>query len=393
MTNDQELVAKTSKLFRFGKFTEANQLLDKTLKKDPKSFTALLEQIRSALFQNKINEASDLIQKATELEPKNPRLYALQGIWFLENKQYDGAEAALTWAAEQLPKDATIQLNLAITFRNLGKLNLAKEHIIKSMSLETGNAFAHYEYSKILFLLEDRKAALFELVRSLECDIYFIPGFIALTRILKAEGKIDAAIKLYEDSIRTAPEVEFFFAQLVILYEEKGEYKKALPYSKHLAQLNDTYFYNLRYGIDTFMSGDTKEGERIFWDCIKRNDKLWDAYYNLAEIYLTQLQFGKAEEFYKKAVERLKKQDSRPYVGLSFLAIGKNDDKAAEKYLNEALAINPNSIPANLNMGVVYKKRNDKIKAKEWAMKAMKVALSQNNLAEHKKIQTFIDKL
>jgi len=388
MINAQQIVYETSQLFRYGRFNDANKLLLKILKEDPNCFEARLEQIRSCLFQDEKEEASKLIGEAAALFPNDPRLVALQGIWFLENQQYNGAQAALSWAVQLLPEDSVVHLNLAITLRNLGQTKEAEKHIIKSLILNPASEFAHFEYSRILMLQGRKKQALEQMVKTLECNIYFIPGFVALTNYLKMQNQIDTAINLYEDAIKTAPDVEFFYGQLALLYEEKGDFSKALLPAKHLANTNNSYYDHLRVGIYTFLSGEIKEAENIFLACIKRDDKKWDAYYNLGEIYLTQKQIEKAKEYYQKATDRVNNLDSRPFNNLGIIALSQNDVKTAEEFFAKALKINPNSFEATLNMALLFKKRGDKITAKDWAQKAKMVA--QNNKDQIKKTLDFI---
>ncbi len=388
MINPQELVKQTSDFFRFGKFEEAETLLDRTLKENPNCFEARLEQIRSALFQDNIDNAFQLIGEAAAIYPNDPRLVALQGIWFLEKQEFKGAEAALSWAAKVLPEDSNIRLNWAIASRNLGDIQKAEEEILKSLSLNPASELAHFEYSRILMLQGKIQDAVLQILKSIDCNIYFITGFIAITKYLKLKKDLDAAILLYKDAIRIAPNVDFFYGQLAILYEEKGDYAAALPYAQHLAETNKSYYDDLRVGIYTFLSGNAADAESIFLKCIKRDASKWDAYYNLGEIYLMQNKVDEANTHYQKAADLVNSLDSRPFNQLGVIALSKNDFKKAADYFQKAISINQNAFEPVFNMALTCKKSGDTLAVSDWGQKAF--ILAGDNVSKKYEVQKLL---
>ncbi len=388
MINAQELVLKTSNLFRFGKFEEAKTLLIRTLKEDPSCFEARLEQIRGALFQDKIEEAFQLIGEATAIFPQDPRLAALQGVWFLENHQYQGAKAALSWAAKALPKDGNIRLNWAIALRHLGEIEKAEEEVLQSLLLNPASELAHFEYSRILMLQGQPQEAVLQILKSLECNIYFIPGFMAINRYLKMKKDPDAAILFYKDALRIAPDFDFLYGQLAILYEEKGDYAAALPYAQYLAKTNNSYYDDLRVGIYTFLSGNALDAEKIFLKCIERDASKWDAFYDLGEIYFTQLKLDEAKALYQKAADLVKDMDSRPFNQLGVICLAKNDFQEAEKLFQKAVLINPTAFDPVFNMALSCKYRGDILSSREWAQKAF--LLAGDNVTKKYTVQKFL---
>jgi tetratricopeptide (TPR) repeat protein len=374
MINTQKLVVKTSSLFRFGKFEEAQKLLASTLKEDPNCFEARLEQIRAALFQDKIGNAFQLIDEVAAIYPQDSRLAALQGIWFLENQEYRGAEAALSWAAKTLPKDANIHLNLAIALRNLGEIQKAEEQVLKSLLFNPASELAHFEYARILMLQNQPQEAVLQILKALECNIYFIPGLIAITQYLRMKSDLDAAILLYKDALRIAPDFDFLYGQLAIIYEEKGDYAAALPYAQHLAKTSASYYDDLRVGIYTFLSGNAIDAEEIFLKCIQRDANKWEAYYNLGQIYFTKGKLDEAQTQYQKAVDLVDSMDSKPFNQLGIICLSKDNLQEAEAYFQKAIAINPKAFDPAFNMALTCKQRGDLLTSKEWAKKAFLLA-------------------
>ena len=76
----------------------------------------------------------------------------------------------------------------------------------------------------------------------------------------------------------------------------------------------------------------------------------------LCELGLVELALGNpndAESYMQRAVERNAK-NSHALLGMANLAIGRRDYKAAEKYLLDVVALDPDDVEANFDLGALY---------------------------------------
>lgn len=391
MVDSQELARQTNDLTRFGRFDEANRLLGQVLKDDPDRFDARLELIKVALFQDKTADAHKLITEATQIDPSNPHLIALEGVWYLESQQYRNAVAALSWAAQNLPQDSNVLLNLAIGLRNLGDLSNAESFVLTSLTLNPLSELAHYEYSRILAQTGRMPEAMREVLKSIEINPYFVTGYMTLAQYFTSKGKIDAAIKLYESGVKIAPDIDLFYGQLALLYEQKEDFKAALKCVQHLAQSNGAYQDYLRIGIYSLVLKKVPEAEAAFNRALKIDPQRWEAYYNFGEMRVFQNKLPEATKLYNEALKRVGERDSRPYNGVGLMHILRDKGKGAEEMLKKALAINPRSFEATLNMALLFKTQGDPKMAQEWAKRAL--VLAGNDEIKRRQTHQFLGQL
>jgi protein O-GlcNAc transferase len=391
MVNIEELVRKTTDLTRFGRFDEANKVLSKALKDDPECFEARLEQIKVALYQDKTADAHKLISEATQINPSDPRLIGLEGVWYLESKQFKNALAALSWAAQTLPEDANMHLNLAIALRNLGDYSNAEAEILTSLTLNPLSELAHYEYSRILMLTGKSQEAMMHVLKAIEINPYFVMGYMTLAEYFKSQKRIDSAIRLFEAGIKITPDIDLFYGQLALLYEQKEDFKSALKCVKHLAKKSGAYPDYLRIGIYSIILKKIPDAEKAFMQAIKLDPKRWEAYYNLGEMRLAQNKIGEATQYYREALSRVGQVDSRPYNGMGLALVVGAKGKGAEELFKKALEINPRSFEATLNMALLFKTLKDKKKAQEWAKRAL--ALAGDDANKQTQVNRFLNDL
>lgn len=382
MAEAAQITQKTLELTRFGKFAEANQYLDQILKQDPKQLEAYLEKIRVALYQDKLQDASDLIQTASQINPSDPRLVALQGAWFIEAEQYQGAVAALSWVLERVPNDALSAVNLGIAHRHLGQIHEAEGALLKALVLNPLSDIAHYEYSRILTLRGRFEEAMQEVLKTIRINPYFLTAYMTLTEYFKAANRIDAAIKLYEIAIKIAPDVDFFYGQLATLFELKQDYRSALHFAQVLADKNQNFMDFVKVGNYHSYLGQLDEAKAAYEKAKVLGSDKWQPYYNLGELMLIQNQIEQARPYYEKSIELVKKQDSRPYNGLGLVVLSeKNWAKAAELF-EQAHQINPDNPAPLMNLAVAYRNLKQIDKAKGYAQMALPLAQDDADLTD-----------
>lgn len=391
MVDPAEVVQKTTDFARFGKFAEAEAYLAKIRKEDPRCFEAELEQIRIALFQDKVADAYQRIGEAAKKFPEDPRLVGLQGVWFIETQDFKAAAAALSWVLERNPSDSIAALNLGIAYRNLGQIHESEGALLKSLSLNPMSELAHYEYSRILTLKGRFEDAMQEILKAIRINPYFLIAYMTLTQYLRAVKRLDIAIKTYEIAIKIAPDVDFFYGQLANLYEETEDYKSALKYVKHLASKGNNYLDHMKIGIYSMMLQDYAASESAFKRAVELGPDRWQTYYNYGELKYVQGNMKEAQKLYEKAMQLVGDLDSRPYNALGLVLMYQGQLDKADSLFHKSIQINPNAVPPLMNLAVVARNKKNFAKAREWAEKAAELARDDAHLTE--KIQGILKSL
>ncbi len=374
MANAAELLAQGKDIIRYGKLAEGRGLFEQALALDPANFDTRLELIRVALLDRDMDRAHGHIMEARKIDPDNPRLVALQGVWFLENLQFANAKQALEWAATKLEKDSDVHCNLSIVYRAMGDVGKAEIEARKSVELNPKSDVAHFELSKVLTMKGELGNAMLEVSESIAVNPFFLNAYVTLAQFFVAVKQIDEAIRVYQLGLQAFPELEFFHSQLALLYEQKQDFKGALASMEHAAKIHKTYPILLRVGVYAMLNKDVKRSEEAFLESIRLDPNAWDAYYDLGELYHVNGNLDGAEKYYREAITRVKDQDYRPYNGLGLLLINKRRALEAGEFLNHSLAIQPGAIEPTINMAVMYVSLQDSQKARDWALRGRELA-------------------
>lgn len=184
------------------------------------------------------------------------------------------------------------------------------------------------------------------------------------------DASIDAFhVYIKSDSVRLAE-----------MFKSDSNFSKYPLYLKRAAELLDSthYMHNTLMGAYNYFNGKVKTVEyyetgrpaSVLEEAMESQEKsleyleIASSYYELAIANYENKQFGKAEEFFRKAIEKSPTW-SQPYDGLGALYRDKGDYAQARDMYATALELSPEELkgPAHRNLGYVYHKLDDYEKA------------------------------
>ncbi len=219
---------------------------------------------------------------------------------------------------------------------------------------------------------------------SLAIFIFLIIGYSFITIKRNTDWKDE--LTLWEKTVKTNPNSAIAYNNLGLVYQEKGEFKKAgMAFLKSI-EINPnravTYFnLGVLYGRLNMVN----ESAIAYKKSIEVDPKLVEAYINLGIIYDSQGLFEEAYSEYVKAIN-INPNNFEAYVNLgNHFDRVKEYDRAVESY-NKAISINPNNEVVHYNLGVVYLKKKEFNKAKEEFLIALQIN-PKFYLAEEKLLQ------
>lgn len=122
----------------------------------------------------------------------------------------------------------------------------------------------------------------------------------------------------------------------------------------------------------------------VFWrEAVRVSPSSARAHAELANIYVSEKNFSKAEEEYNRAL-KLNSEERKVYNNLALLYIKQGLLDVAEQYLKKELEIDPGSVVANFNLGNVYARRNKFKEALFYWQKALET--DPNHILTHESL-------
>ena len=218
---------------------------------------------------------------------------------------------------------------------------------------------------------------------SLVIFIVLILGYSFVTINRNKDWKDE--LTLWEKTVKTNPKSAIAYNNLGLVYQKKGEYKKAGQAFLKSIELNPrraVTYYNL--GVLYGRLNIVNESIKAYNKALEIDPNLVEAHVNLGIIYDDKAMFDKAYDEYVKALDIRPSFEAYVNFGNHFDRL-KEYDKAIENY-NKAISLNPNDAVVHYNLGVVFLKKKNIILAKQEFLTALQIN-PKFYLAEEKLLQ------
>lgn len=195
----------------------------------------------------------------------------------------------------------------------------------------------------------------------------------------------------YEDIVRQQPNVAAFRVRLGEAYAAAGRYQDAIEQFNAAIKLeeNHTGAY-LDLGLVAMINDHVSEAIGYFEKVVEITDasemRFTDArrelaLFNLGKIALDDDEYEDAVGYFKEAL-RVRRDSSDTYLLMARAYDGLGDTASALKYVEYALAFDPNFAQANYQAGEWYLREKDYLKASEHIRKAIDAAPEERAPAE-----------
>ncbi len=332
------LIQRAQRLTSEGKLTEALDIYQELLDKDPEQIDILHA---CAILQAKLTrypEALASIKKAIDLAKDDASLYNSQGNIFLRQSQLDQAKSAYQKAIQLKPHYAIPYNNLGNCYYRQHDLSKAEEYYQKALAIDPNYTDAHYNLG-ILFT---------------------------------QSGKTEQAIAALKKTLTLKPQHARANGQLAKIYLEQGETKKAIDYYQKRLNLEPNHVESLHeYGIALSQEGRDEEAISAFERTLISKADHPECHHNLANAYLKMGDPHKALNYYFRQLEIAPQLES--YYNIGVILMYQERLKEAITYLNQTLTLDPHYLPAHLNLGSIFLKKKDQKQALYHYQQAAKI--------------------
>jgi tetratricopeptide (TPR) repeat protein len=235
-----------ARLYRFeNKHEDAEQVLRGVVRQEPDNEPALEQLGQLLIDEGRLQEAVDLLAQAAS-DSASSDLYDLLGEAYSQLKDYAKAEAAYRKAVDGDPDDPGHRHGLAQALMGEDKYAAALEQFQRLSELEPGNWENHVRASS----LERRLGQFSEAESSLARARQLAPGNLEVVYnealLDQDEGHFDDAVKILTDAIAgmknepgaNANALGILYELLGHVYQDQGNYQSAIDAFQEMAKAN-----------------------------------------------------------------------------------------------------------------------------------------------------------
>ena len=353
----------------------AQKYLEKAIKANPSMVET--QALLAAVYvkQRDYQSAVNAFKKVTELDPQRAEAYFGMGDVLYKTRQLKDAAAALEKGVSLDDQNAEALFILGSSYEEMKEFAKAADTYQKFVALKPRNAAAGYLH---LGLCRQELNQMPEAVQALEEAVKVQPQDIKMQEYLaqayyKAK-QLDKAEEVYVRMSQMSPEgAKYYLSNVLRMYDEAGNYEKAIDASKKLIDLNpkdEMAVYNL--GLMYFRLKRFDEAIDAFTKTLALKPDNEYAWFNIGSSYTNQKKFKESIEPYKKYLALVPDSDSGWLaLGISYMQM-KNHEAALEP-LKKCVELKPSNPYGLYNLAVVYLNLRDDFTARETYKKLVQV--------------------
>jgi len=349
--------------FAEGKKDDAFRTASDVIAKEPSLAQAYVVRGQLLLADDRVDEALRDGQAAVKLEGRNAAAHFLLGKVHDARHDLDAAAAAYSEVLKLNPRASNAQVQLAVVEMQRNSLPAATQLAEQASAMDPGklNVSAQLVVARSLLLRGDlaRAAAV---TQALEKQAAGIPAVQTQVGMLAlAKGDRAAARVAFEKALASkAPLMEPLTALVAL---DVGEGKPAAARARVEERLKQTPANSLVLALAgrTWAStGDMAKGEQFLKRAIEADSSNFDAYGDLARLYLAQNKMDAAIAEFDKAAAR-RPRDAGPATMAALILQTQGKEAEARRRYERLVEVDPRAAVASNNLAYFYARDNQQL--------------------------------
>ena len=353
--NEAAVEQLTQLLLDEGKSEDAVSLLEGITGRNPSP--TLLDLLGDAYSQNHdLPKAEEAYRKAADLDPSESSHLRGLGQTLLAEEKYSDALTVYQKLSDLMPDDADVYLRLGQIYRELNKLDLAEQSLLKARQYEPGSPEVMYNEAMLYEAqgrYDDAIRVLSDAVTGLKSGSTVLPSrrrslailYQQLGQLYRDAQNFPAALNTYAE-LGTLGEEEDRRARILIIdtYRAEKNLPKALEAGKEAVAK-----YPSDPGIVTSNAlllgenGQTDEAVKILQEQLTKTPADRDTYLNIAQVYERARRYKEAEQaaLTAEALPGAPRDNEMTWFMLGAIYERQKFYDRAEVEFKKALAVNP----------------------------------------------------
>ena len=277
-------------------------------------------QIQELYKKKNLNDIKFHVDALLKNDPTNAYINSYLGEFFGKQKNFLKSQSYQEKAILSNPYDIIFYINLASTYKILGKYLLSKLFLEYAVLIEEKNEFALISYARILFILKNYNKA-----------------FLIFERLISVISNPDNF------------KYKFEYLERLIDLEKITEAKKIL--SQIEKEKKDEYFIKILFfkGILKKTENDLHEAKTILQKCLEIDKNYVNAYIVLASIYKNENNFNESIYLLNRVID-IDSKNSKAILELGIIYSHLGDVNKGISLLKKSLEIDPFNHETKFNL-------------------------------------------
>ncbi len=323
--DDREvMLALGHALLNMGRYARAANLLQDLIRKQPEFESAYCPLIGAYCELGQHEKAEEVFYLAQERDDSCPNCFFYIGVSLATRGQLDRALYCWRRVLELDPTYVGVNRHIAEAHRRRGDLEKAREYLLNELRGDAGNTDLLCELGELALQAGDVAAAASKFSQVLELDPEHISAKYAQGRILLATGKVEEAIKCFE-------QVE----EIADIEEE------------------DLLDYHLKFGEALLLQNRLPEARRRLEKALAEGDPSDDLFMIMGNCLLSDGKPNEAAEYFRRLIARdAKNSFAHHHLGLAMMRMGRYE--AGLQHCLAAIENRPDFAVAMYNAAIGY---------------------------------------
>lgn len=178
---------------------------------------------------------------ASQLAPKNDKVWFLLGGLYLQGKDLDGGIKALKKAQSLNPKNGDVQFALGSAYFQQQKYQEAANYYQEGLKLKPNDPDGLFNLGNAYYMLSKLPDAVAQYRKAVSFDKKFWPALNNVGLILYEQGDIQGAIKQWQGAVAIEKQAAEPLLALAVALYTKGDQQQALAMGQAAIRIDERY--------------------------------------------------------------------------------------------------------------------------------------------------------
>lgn len=287
-----------------GKHALAKKAVKLGLEQHPNSIDLKLLQVELFIFEDKLDQANQMLQKIEILEPQNEEVFIQKATILSKQKRHEDAIQCLQQSLDFVEDKTEIWSLIAMEYLYLDNYENARENFVKCIDVDFEDYSALYNIVYCFDMENDHEAAIRYLNSYIDTNPYCEVAWHQLGRQYFILDMFNEALTAFDYAVLIDENFIGGYLEKAKTLEELGRYEEAIANYKITLDLDDpTAFAFVRIGNCYQLLNDFDAALQFYKKAVNEDPLLDRAWIALTDIYFQLDNFQKAAYYIGKAIK------------------------------------------------------------------------------------------